>query len=283
MSDRYTALTVGTSRGVTTVTIDHPPVNLLDAALIADLDRLHEDIRDDPATRVVVFASADPDFFLSHGEMGLVTDPQALQDYAAGPGPGLFQRFRELPQPTIAKITGRVRGGGAEFLLSLDMRYAALDRAWLGQPEVGLGIFPGGTGTQLLPRLIGRSRALEVILGAGLYDARTAERYGWVDRALPAGELDDFVDDLARRIAEQPPAAVAAAKRAVHAAADLPLAEGLAFESELLLPLFLGSDARQRFSAVLDAGAQTRDGELDLEGLIDRTRTAATDLAPDPA
>ncbi|MQY27449.1 enoyl-CoA hydratase/isomerase family protein [Nocardia aurantia] len=275
MSDRYAALTVGTARGVTTVTIDHPPVNLLDEILIADLDRLYHDIRDDPDTRVVVFTSADPEFFLSHGDMRLVTDPEALAAYARGPAPTLFARYRDLPRPTIAKIAGRVRGGGAEFLLSLDMRYAATDHAWFGQPEVALGIFPGGSGTQLLPRLLGRSRTLEVVLGGGLYDARTAERYGWIDRALPAAELDEFVGDLARRIAEQPPDAVVAALRAIRAASELPLDEGLARETELLLPLFTGDDARQRFSAVLAAGAQTRSGELELERLIERTRGPA--------
>ncbi|NKY43786.1 enoyl-CoA hydratase/isomerase family protein [Nocardia cerradoensis] len=279
MSAHFTALTVDSDHGVTTVTIDHPPVNLLDEALVADLDRLHAELRDDPGTRVVVFASANPEFFLAHGDMRLVTDPQALETYAAGPGPTLFERYRALPQPTIAKITGRARGGGAEFLLALDLRYAALDHAWFGQPEVALGIFPGGGGTQLLPRLIGRSRALEVVLGAQLYDARTAEHYGWVDRALPAEELDAFVDDLARRIAGHPPAAVAAAKRAVLTASELPLTEGLAAELELLMPLFTGTDAVQRFSAALEAGAQTRAGELELEELIERTGSAT----PQPA
>ncbi|MEU6563024.1 enoyl-CoA hydratase/isomerase family protein [Nocardia nova] len=272
MSAHFSTLTVDSDRGVTTVTFDHPPINLLDGELVADLDRLHARLRDDPGTRVVVFASANPEFFLAHGDMELVTDRDALESYAAGPGPGLSERYRGLPQPTIAKITGRVRGGGAEFLLALDMRYAALETARFGQPEVALGIIPGGGGTQLLPRLIGRSRALEVILGAQLYDARTAERYGWVDRALPAQDLDAFVDDLAHRIAGHPPAAVAAAKRAVRVAGELPETEGLAAEAGLLMPLFTGTDAVQRFSAALEAGAQTRAGELELEQLIESTR-----------
>ncbi|MFF0454453.1 enoyl-CoA hydratase/isomerase family protein [Nocardia africana] len=180
-------------------------------------------------------------------------------------------------------MTGRARGGGAEFLLALDLRYAALDHAWFGQPEVALGIFPGGGGTQLLPRLIGRSRALEVVLGARLYDARTAERYGWIDRALPADELDAFVDDLARRIAGHPPAAVAAAERAVLTASELPLTEGLAAELALLMPLFTGTDAVQRFSAALEAGAtNSRRGAR--PGAIDRAhplgRAAPRRIAP---
>ncbi|MGW1738084.1 enoyl-CoA hydratase/isomerase family protein [Nocardia sp. NPDC001965] len=275
MSQGYTAIRVRRDRGVAFVSFDHPPVNLLDGALVADLDRFHTDVHDDPEIRVIVFDSALPDFFLAHGDMRLVTEPDALAAYLQGPGPGLTRRYRELPQVTIAKITGRVRGGGAEFLLFLDLRYAALDNAWFGQPEVALGIIPGGGGTQLLPRLIGRSRALEVILGGQLHDAATAERYGWIDRALPAAELDSFVDELAFRIAAQPPAAVAAAMAAVDAAGRPP-AEGAQREAELLMPLFTGEAARQRFSDALQAGAQERAGELDLEGLIDRISTPRT-------
>ncbi|MBH0777126.1 enoyl-CoA hydratase/isomerase family protein [Nocardia bovistercoris] len=274
MSDRYAALAVRRERGVAFVTIDHPPVNLVDEVLVADLDRLHGDLVADADTRVVVFQSANPEYFLAHGDMRLITEQAALEAYLAGPGLDLFQRYRDLSQVTIAKITGRSRGGGAEFLLHLDLRYAALENAWFGQPEVSLGIFPGSGGTELLPPLLGRSRALEVILGGGRYDAATAERYGWIDRALPAAELDEFVDDLAHRIAAQPPSAVAAARAAVDAAAPRPESAG-ARTAELLLPLFTGPDARRRTEAALAAGAQTRAGERDLEGLIERSRVAS--------
>jgi enoyl-CoA hydratase/carnithine racemase len=207
------------------VRIDHPPVNLLDAALIRDLDLFHTEVSGDDTVRVVVFESADPEFFLAHGEMRLMTDPDRLDEYLSGPGLTLFQRYREPPQVTIGKVTGRARGAGNEFLLGLDMRFAAAGRAWFGQPEVSLGILPGGGGTQLLPRMIGRARALEVVLGADLFDAETAQRYGWINRALPADELDDYVSRLATRIAAQPVEAVAKARRAIDAA-QLPLDEG---------------------------------------------------------
>ncbi|WP_328395780.1 enoyl-CoA hydratase/isomerase family protein [Nocardia sp. NBC_00416] len=276
MSHGYTALTVRRDRGVAFVSFDHPPVNLVDAQLITDLDRFHDEIHDDAAIRVIVFQSALPDFFLAHGDMRLVSEPETLAAYAAGPGPGLYRRFAGLPQVTIAKVAGRVRGGGAEFLLYLDLRYAALGSSWFGQPEVSLGIIPGGGGTQLLPRLIGRSRALEVVLGGGRYDAATAERYGWIDRALPAAELDAFVDDLAFRIAAQPPAAVAAAKEAIAHATDARDAD-TDRETALLMPLFTGPEARQRFSDALAAGAQTHPGELDLEGLLGRLGAVAVE------
>lgn len=261
------ALRVDVNDGVAFVTVDHPPVNLLDGPLVAELDRFRADVQDDPSVRVVVLQSADPEFFLSHGPLSLVVDPAALQEYAAGPGPTLAHTFRALPQVTIGKVAGRTRGGGNEFLLSLDMRFAALGRASFGQPEVSLGIFPGGGGTQLLPRAIGRARTLELVLGSDLIDAATAERYGLVNRALPADELDAHVDRLARRIASYPPEAVAAAKRAVDLAV-LPLEDGLKGEAELLWGVFTAPAAVQRFRAALAAGAETREGELDLEGLI---------------
>jgi len=267
----YDTLTVRLKEGVAFVAIDNAPVNLLDTALIADLDRFNTDVRDDEAVRVIVFESANPEFFLAHGDMRLVVDPEALARYAAGPGIGLYQRYRSLPQITIGKVAGRVRGAGNEFLLTLDMRFAAIGRAWFGQPEVSLGIIPGGGGTQQLPRLTGRARALEAILGSDDFDAATAERYGWINRALPPDDLDGHVGRLASRIASYPRAAVTAARKAVDASA-LPLEDGLKAEGELLWPVFTSPTAVERFTAALAAGAQTRDGELDLEGLLSQIR-----------
>jgi enoyl-CoA hydratase/carnithine racemase len=269
MGYEYDTLTVHVKEGVAFVAIDNPPINLLDKALISDLDRFNTDVRDDDAIRVVVFESANPEFFLAHGDIRLIVDPEALVEFATGPGIELNQRYRSLPQVTIGKVAGRARGGGNEFLLALDMRFAATGLAWFGQPEVSLGIFPGGGGTQHLPRLVGRSRALEVILGSDIFDAETAERYGWINRALPADELDDYVARLASRIAAYPLGAVTAARQAIEAAA-LPLDEGLKTEAELLGPVFTSQPAIQRSTAALAAGAQTRAGELDLESLLNQ-------------
>jgi enoyl-CoA hydratase/carnithine racemase len=168
-----------------------------------------------------------------------------------------------MPKATIAVIEGRVGGGGSELALSCDMRFAALDRAVFNQPEVALGIIPGGSGTVRLGRLIGRSRALETILGCDDIDASTAERWGWVNRALAADELWPFVDRLAERIAGYPPLAVRAAKESVLRAErgvveDL-LAEGVAFQGTLGDPR--ARAAMERFMA---GGGQTREGELRL-------------------
>jgi enoyl-CoA hydratase/carnithine racemase/SAM-dependent methyltransferase len=276
----YDTLTVRLKEGVAFVAIHNPPINLLDTALVADLDRFNTDVRDDEAIRVIVFESADPEFFIAHGDMRLVADPDALAQYAAGPGVGLYQRYRSLPQITIGKVAGRVRGAGNEFLLTLDMRFAAIGHAWFGQPEVSLGIFPGGGGTQQLPRLMGRARALEVILGSDVFDAGTAERYGWINRALPPDDLDGYVDRLASRIASYPQAAVAGARKAIDAAAH-PLEDGLKAEGELLWPVFTSPAAAARSTAALAAGAQTRDGELDLEGLLSQIDGEQTELVVD--
>ena len=172
---------------------------------------------------------------------------------------------------TIAQIEGRARGGGSEFALSLDLRFAAIDRAVLAQPEVALGIIPGGGGTQRLGRLLGRSRALEAVLGCADFDAETAERYGWVNRALPADEIGPFVEQLAHRIASFPPDAVRLAKQAVDAGLPSPrdglLSEGHAFNQTLMDP-----ELDARFDAALAAGAQTREGELDLDRLLEIAR-----------
>lgn len=257
--------------GVAFVTIDHPPINLLDGALITDLNRLYDVVADDDGVRVVVFRSADPDFFIAHADVAMIAamPREAATAAAVLQGiDGFMERWRTIPKITIAQLEGRARGGGSEFALALDLRFAAIGRARLAQPEVALGIIPGAGGTQRLARLVGRARALEVIVGCADVDAELAERYGWVNRALAADEIGAFVDRLARRIASFPAHAVRLAKSAVDAAApsyDEGLAaERLAFGETLADP---GLDAR--FDKAFTAGIQTRDAELDLERALD--------------
>ena len=188
----YRCLDVAIREGVAFVSIDHPPINLFDTKLMAEMDRLGREFEDDAAVRVIVFQSRDPDFFIAHADVNLI---QRLPSTAEEKSEELnffhamVERFRSMPKATIGKIEGCARGGGSEFLLSLDMRFGALGRCVLSQPEVAIGILPGGSGTQHLPRLMGRGRALEVILGCEDFDAETAERYGWINRALPPDEL----------------------------------------------------------------------------------------------
>lgn len=257
----YCCLRLRIEQGVAFVTFDHPPLNLLDAALTRELGRLGKQLAADDAVRVIVFDSADPDFFIAHSDVTELRAPDtpAPPERAAAPGPfhRIVDRFRSMPKVTIGKLEGIARGGGSEFLLALDMRFAALGKAVLAQPEVAAGLLPGGGGTQRLPRLIGRGRALEVILGCADIPAALAERWGYVNRALPPAELGPFVDALARRIASFPPEALALAKAAVDAA-GLPLDAGLVEEEYLFRRLLAGDEAKQRAARFLELGGQTR-------------------------
>jgi enoyl-CoA hydratase/carnithine racemase len=264
--DGYRCLKIRRDRGVAWVTIDHPPINLLDLDMIRELDRVGRELEADGEVRAVVFQSADPEFFIAHADLNLIlTLPE--QAPPRGTALGMFhqmvERFRTMPEATMAKIEGRARGGGSEFLLSLDMRFAALGKAILSQPEVFLGIIPGGSGTQRLPRLVGRGRALEIILGCEDFPAEMAERYGYVNRALAPEELGPFVEQLAYRIASFPAEAIALAKEAA-AAAEPPTIDGLLDEEHCFMRSAASKEARDRMKRVLDIGGQTRAIELAL-------------------
>ena len=259
----YQCLRVEARDGVAWVTIDHPPINLFDMALIQEMLRVGEELERDPAVRVVVFQSADPEFFVAHADVELI------QTLPTTPPPkptklGFFHamvdRMRTMPKATIAMIEGIARGGGSEFVLSCDMRFGALGKCVLAQPEVALGIIPGGSGTQRLPRLVGRARALEIILGCDDVPADLAERWGYLNRALPPEALRPFVERLARRIASFPAEAIALAKRAVNAA-DPGVVDGLLEEAHCF-DLSVATDAaRQRMAAFMAGGGQTRELE----------------------
>ncbi len=264
--DGYQCLRVEARDGVAWVTIDHPPINLFDMALIGDVLRVGEEIEKDDAVRVAVFQSADPDFFIAHADVELIQTLPAK----APPKPtklGFFHemvdRMRTMPKATIAKIEGIARGGGSEFVLSCDMRFGALGKCVLAQPEVALGIIPGGSGTQRLPRLVGRARALEIVLGCDDVPADLAERWGYLNRALPPAELGPFVDRLARRIASFPAEAIALAKRAVNAA-DETVVAGLLEEAHCFNQSVATPEARERMADFMSIGGQTREFELGL-------------------
>src|SRR3954447_16769706 len=266
-TDGYTTLRVRVEDGIARATIDHPAINLFDAALIVEMDRFGRETADDPDVRVVVVDSANADFFIAHADVKLILQlpsepqppPTELPLFTA-----MVDRFRTMPKATIALIEGRCRGGGSELVLGMDLRFAALGRARLAQPEVTVGIIPGGGGTQRLPLLIGRGRALEVILGCDDVDAETAERWGYVNRALPEGGLRPCVDALAQRIASFPPQAVAEAKAAVAAASPDPV-PGLLEEAERFNGTLAAAETRARMEGFLAAGGQTREFELELD------------------
>lgn len=217
-------------------TIDHAPVNKLDATLIGDLSRFVTEVRDDGDVRVVVLQSANPEFFLAHVDFNYMEHPEefaALAELVPGDGTltpvqSLALAIRDLPQVTIAKLHGRLRGGGNELAMAADLRYAAAGETWLSQIESRLGISPGGGGSTLLTQLVGRARALEALLGGDLYDAHTAERYGWINLAIEPDKLDELADKLARRIAKRRPEQIAAAKAVIAPTSTEELAAGFA-------------------------------------------------------
>jgi enoyl-CoA hydratase/carnithine racemase len=263
-TDGYETLKVRVEEGIARATIDHPPINLFDLPLILDMDRFGREAEADPDVRVVIVDSADPEFFIAHADVNLILQlpreeqprPTELPLFTA-----MTDRFRTMPKATIAVIEGRARGGGSELVLAMDLRFAARGRALLAQPEVAVGIIPGGGGTQRLPWLLGRARALEVVLGCADIDADTAERWGYVNRSLPEDELRPFVDALARQIASFPAAAVAHAKAAVSAAQP-ELIPGLLEEAHRFNQTLTQDETRMRLERFLEAGGQTREIEL---------------------
>ncbi|MBO1334380.1 enoyl-CoA hydratase/isomerase family protein [Streptomyces sp. VRA16 Mangrove soil] len=205
--------------GVLNATFDAPPLNLIGPELVRDLVRLIGYLSKPTPYQVVVFDSADPDFFIPHVDMTKIPEYTAEAAKAGGPGDAslgmLYQRLSRLPVVTVGKLRGRARGAGSEFLLACDVRFAARENAVLGQPEVGFGAPPGAGAVERLARLLGSGRALEVLLGADDFTADVAERYGWINRAVPDDELDAFVARFARRVAGFPADAVAVTKTAV--------------------------------------------------------------------
>lgn len=246
-----------------------PPMNLLGPELVRDLVSLIQRAEADDGVRVLVFRSADPDYFISHVDVTRIREYREEAAKLAGEASLglLFRRLSASRLVTIAQIEGRVRGAGSEFVLACDMRFAARESAIFGQPEQGLGLIPGAGGVQHLTRLMGRGRALEVMLSAEDYDAELAERYGWINRALPAGALTDFVNSLAHRIARFPAAGQAVVKDRVNAASLAP-AEDFRRDSDLFLELARDPDAQSRAQAAVQRGFQTRDAEMALARML---------------
>ena len=266
--------------GVARLVLDHGEINLLDGVMFGELAQVAAQVAADNAVRVVVLSSGNPDFFIAHFDVSLIlqfpTERDPARDEQPNPFHVMCETFRTMPKATIAVIEGRVGGGGSELALSCDMRFALRGRAVFSQPEVALGILPGGSGTVRLPRLIGRSRALEVVLGCDDVDAELAERWGWVNRTMNASQLWPHVEQLARRIATFPPHAVAAAKASVLRA-DLGVTEQLQAESSAFQATLGGPGTRQAMQRFLAMGGQTPEGEARLGALAGEVAAADGD------
>ncbi|ORV50954.1 enoyl-CoA hydratase [Mycolicibacter engbaekii] len=271
--DSLTTLAVARTGPAVRVRIDHGEINMMDAAMMGDLWRLVNWLRS-PAgqdIRVVVLESANPDFFIAHVDLALlaasVDDPEA----SVGSFQDLVGAFRALDQVTVAVVAGRVAGGGMELLVNLDLRFAVTGRAVFNQIETGIGVIPAGSGPQHLLRLLGRGRALEVILAHDDLDAELAERYGLVNRALAPDAVAPFLDRLVTRIATVPLADIADIKTTL-AAPDV--AAGLAAERAAFASVLGRGAALPKMRRFLAAGGQTPAGERRLADLVadlDRT------------
>jgi enoyl-CoA hydratase/carnithine racemase len=205
------------------VTIDNPPINLYDPEMFAELRVLMDDIERDEKLKVVVFDSANPDYFVAHYDLErgeVIPDVPGAAKFTEWPS--FVSRLAQSRVVSIASVRGRARGHGSELALACDMRFASKEKAVFAQVEVGVAVVPGGGATEWLVALAGRSRALEIIMGSDDFDAETAEKYGWVNRALPDAELDAFVDNYARRVASFEPRALELAKKLVNARAGIP-------------------------------------------------------------
>lgn len=236
------------SSKVSVVSFDNPPANVIVPETVARLREVVSELSTDERVQVVVFESAVEGFFYNHFDLRQAASFPAT----AGPNPvpmwvDLVIRLAQAPFVSIAKIRGRTRGGGNELALACDLRYASREHARFGQPEVGTGILPGGGGSERLPRLIGRDRSLEVILTSQDYDAELAERFGWITRCLPDGELDDFVTEVATRIASFDRPIVAAAKAQIDRASLPPDDDLFAAYAEYSRSLS-GPEFRSRFA-----------------------------------
>jgi enoyl-CoA hydratase/carnithine racemase len=265
----FETLTVRKEGAVLFIEIAAPPMNLLGPELVRDLVSLIQRAEADQTFQVLVFKSADPDYFISHVDVTRIKEYRAEAAKLTGEA-SIALLFRHLSASrlvTIAQIEGRVRAAGSEFVLACDMRFAARESAIFAQPEPGLGTIPGGGAVQHLVRLMDRARALEVMLSAEDFDAEIAERYGWINRALPADALGDFVRSLAHRIARFPPAGRVAVKDRVNAIA-LAAIEDFRRDSDLFAEGVRNPEAQERIQAAFKRGFQTRTAEMNLAQLL---------------
>ena len=236
-----------------TITFSNPPINMFVPETIVELGALMTELEADRSVKVVVFQSANPEFFVAHLEVAKAVErPEVL-----GLWRDLVLRISSMPVVSIAKIRGRTRGIGNEFVLACDMRFASRQSALFGNPEVGVGLVPGGGALEWLPRVVGRSRALEIVLSGDDFDADIAERYGWVNRTLDDDDLDSFVDTLGRRLASFDREGLAAAKAQLNRFGT-PTATEIQSSIDLLFSTLASPSAQARRAKVRNAGYGTR-------------------------
>ena len=235
--------------GLWTITFSNPPINMFVPETIDELRVLMTDIEADPSVKVVVFQSSNPEFFVAHLDVAKAAQqPDVLDRWR-----DFVLRLSSAPVVSIAKVRGRTRGIGNEFVLACDMRFASRQNALFGNPEVGVGLIPGGGALEWLPRLVGRSRALEIALSADDFDADIAERYGWVNRTLDDNDLDSFVDTFVGRLASFDREVLAAAKAQINRF-GMPTAAELKSSNDMIFSILTWPSAQARRAKIRDIG-----------------------------
>lgn len=250
--DGFTTFDARIDNGIAWVTFDQPPVNIQGLPMLADLDMLAQKLEADSAVKVVVFQSAHPEIFVAHADTNFLKDMSAKavsrEEVKLLDLQRVLERVSRLPQATIAKIEGFARGGGHEFALACDMRFAARGKAKFMQMEVAMGILPCGGGASRIARQVGLGRALEVVLSAQDFDADEAERIGSINRALAPEEIGPYVENLAKRIAQWPSESINATKQAVYESIDRPIEDALKAEAYWLYQATSQTPALKRFA-----------------------------------
>ena len=235
-------------------------MNIQGPRILADLDMLAQKLEADRSVKVVAFQSAHPEIFVAHADTNFLKNMSdqavARDDVKLLDLQQVLERISRLPQATIAKIEGFARGGGHEFALACDMRFAARGKAKFMQMEVAMGILPCGGGASRMARQVGLGRALEIVLSARDWDAEEAERVGTINRAMDPEEIGPYVEEVARRIARWPAASINATKQAVYESIDQLIEDALRSEAYWLYQATSQTPALKRFGWADDNGAQ---------------------------
>ncbi|MEM6471573.1 MAG: enoyl-CoA hydratase/isomerase family protein [Planctomycetota bacterium] len=262
------------NEGVLTVTIDFPPVNLQGQQMLADLNTLCLRLERDREVKVVVFQSAHPEIWVCHYDTNLLkdmsTEAVSRKEAKLLDLQSTLERVSKLPQATIAKLEGFARGGGHEFALACDMRFAARGKFKFMQMEVGMGILPCGGGASRMARQVGLGRALEIILSARDFDADEADAYGTINKALDPDEIGPYVDTLAKRIATFPAESINACKQTVYESIDRPIDDALKAEAYWLYQATSKTPAIKRFTIADEKDMQRdMDNQRNWNGLVE--------------
>lgn len=271
--ENYTTFNTTKDGVILTVTFDYPPVNIQGIPMLDDLNLLAETLEGDRDVKVVVFQSAHPEIFVAHADTNFLKDMSTIavsrDEVELLYLQTTLERISKLPQATIAKIEGFARGGGHEFALACDMRFAARGKAKFMQMEVGMGILPCGGGASRMARQVGLGKALEIILSARDFDADEAEAYGTINKALDADKISAYVDELAKRIALFPADSINACKQTVYASIDKPIEDALKEEAYWLYQATSKTPAIKRFQVADEKGMQNdMDNQHNWEQLV---------------